>query len=622
MVPPEDPTVNRNIIRTTNNNIKPGRQVPLPSISGLLLIVAALVSVWFGSLFINTYTDSNWHVYFAGLPISVLNLVACGLELFAATLLLIRRHTSIAVASMVTVLLLGLSIPLINMLDQPTTSGPSYFLFRHLVDPSMWLNGLFWGSSMVAFSVAGLIIVALDRRRIQGTPGISATVAAATLALFWSIIAAVNIIQTNGLANLIATSWLVHLTLPQQFAWLLSGVALGAALGLVITRLQLNRLPKQTKIHSRLRGWLPAVGAAVALVLLFTGLLSLNLTADIQYGLLNGIFGGIAAVFAGRAALFLAFERRQGIWVRQNGLETFTAPKETTPEIGKSFTQKAPFLLSLKSVVLSSIVVAGFAGLIFVLSNSWIRLVLLVAGIFGCLITLAAKGKFRSVMKYSVVSLMIFCLCFTAYESVAFSAVGGEPVILQPSNTPELTMDRMGNLSLTAMLNNIEQGQIGSLLKLEHHELGVPRLIDIRLAEAGHVTIYYSTKNSNESVDLYSFDGYQFSSRVGDDYSDYPNVTQQDVRSSLDQIDALGLKWFYNQALEAAQNKTANLHRVDTVVLQFNYNSNLGGLSLAVAALYSTPGSNYYPTVFSAAFSPNGTLINSSVTPSGELHGQ
>ncbi len=370
-----------------------------------------------------------------------------------------------------------------------------------------------------------------------------------------------------------------------------------------------------------MRGWLLAIVSAVAVILLFTGFLTLDLQADIQYGVLDGVFGCVAAAFVVRTALFLTYEKRRGLWIRQNGLETFIVPKENSLENGVGFTQKPRFLLSLKTVVLASVVVAGFAGLIFVLSNSWIRLVLLVAGIFGFLITLAAKGKFRSVMKYSVVSLMIFCLCFTAYESVAFSAVGGEPVILQPSNTPELTMDRMGNLSLTEMLNNIEQGQIGSLLKLEHHELGVPRLIDIRLAEAGHVTIYYSTKNSNESVDLYSFDGYQFSSRVGDDYSDYPNVTQQDVRSSLDQIDALGLKWFYNQALEAAQNKTANLHKVDTVVFQFNYYSNLGGLSLAVAAHYSTPGSNYYPLVFSAGFSPNGTLINSSVTPSGELHG-
>ncbi len=215
---PQDPKVG--IIRSTNtNNLKLGRWVPLPSISGLLLIVAALLSIYFGSIYLNSYTDSNWHVYYAGLPISVLNLTACGLELLAAALLLTRRHTSMAVASMVTVLLLGLSIPLINMLDQPTISGPPFFLFLHLVEPSMWLSGLFWGSSMIAFSTAGLIIVALDRRRQQGTPGISAAATAGALAVFWSIIAAANVIQTNGLANLFATSWLVHLGLPEQFAW-------------------------------------------------------------------------------------------------------------------------------------------------------------------------------------------------------------------------------------------------------------------------------------------------------------------------------------------------------------------------------------------------------------------
>ena len=319
------------IIRSTNVNVKPGRWVPLPSVSGLLLIVAALLSIYFGSIFIRSY-ESNYNVYYAGLPIAILHLVASGIELFSAALLLIRKHTSIALACMVIVFLLGLSIPLIGMLDQPTTGGPPFFLFRHLLSPTMWLNGLFLGSPMIAFSAAGLIIVGLDRRRQHGTLGISAPTASATMAFFWSIIAATNVIQTNGLANLFQTSWLVHLSLLAQFAWLLGGVALGIALGVVITRSQLKHLPNETKIHSRLSGWLLALGTAVSVILLFAGFLSLDLQADFQYGLLDGIFGCVAAVFVTRAALFLSFEKRQSVWVRQNGLETFTVPKEAAYE--------------------------------------------------------------------------------------------------------------------------------------------------------------------------------------------------------------------------------------------------------------------------------------------------
>jgi hypothetical protein len=604
---PQEPKIS--IIRSTNINLKQGRWVPLPSISGILLIVAALLSIYFGLIFSNGYTDSNWHVYYAGLPISVLHWVACGLELFSAALLITRRHTSIAVASMVTVLLLGLSIPLINILDQPTTSGPGYFLFLNLSSPIMWQNGLFLASPMIGFSIAGLIIVGLDRRRLQGTWGFSASVTAAALAVFWSILAAANIIQTNGLANLSQTNWLVHLSLPEQFAWLFVGAGLGAAISVGIARLQLSRLTRETKNHSRLRGWLLAIGVAVAVVVLLTGFLSLGLQADIQYGLLDAIFGCIAAVFVTRAALFLAFEKRQSVWVRQNGMETFTVAKEATSGFDNGHVSRGHILLSLKSVVLSSIVAAGFAGLIFVISDSWIKMALIVTAVLGCMIALAAKGKFRSIMKYSVVSLMIFCLCFTAYESITFSAVSGEPVLLR---TTDLTMDKMGNLSLGTILDSIENGQVGSLLKLEHHELGTLRLIDIRLAKEGHVTIYYSTKNANQSVDLYSSDGYQFGLRVHDDYSDYPNLTEQDVRTSIDQIDALGLQWFYNQALQIAQNRTSTLHAIDTVVFQLNYDRNRSELTLSVSCHYSTPGSNYYPTVVAAAFTPNGTMINMS----------
>ena len=209
---------------------------------------------------------------------------------------------------------------------------------------------------------------------------------------------------------------------------------------------------------------------------------------------------------------------------------------------------------------------------------------------------------------------MIFCLCFTAYESITFSAVGGEPVFLPSNGTPELSMDKMGNISITKTLDSIENGQVGSLLKLEHHELGTPHLIDIRLNDqVGHFTIYYITKNGDESVDLYSSDGRQFASRVNADYSDYRNFSDEYVRSSLSQVDALGLQWFYNQALEIAHNRTATLHSIDTVVFSLSYTTNTEGLSIGVSAHYSTPGSNYHPGVITAAFYSNGTLISMSV---------
>ncbi len=605
---PQDSKVG--IVRSINANLKPGRWVPLPFISGLLLIAAALLSIYFGSIFVNSY-NSTRYVYYAGLPIAVLHLAALGLELVAATLLLIRKRSTIAVASMVIVLLLGLSIPLINMLDQPNVSGPAFFLFHLLLDPATWLNGLFLGSPMIAFSAAGLIIIALDRRRIQATPGISAPTAAATFAVFWSIIAAANIIQTNALANLLQTSWVIHLSLTAQFAWLLGGAALGAVIGVVVTRLQLNRLRKATKRQSCLRGWLPAIGAVAAVILLFTGFLSLELPADTQYGLLSGVFGSIAAVLVARTALFLSYEKRRDTLIRQNGLMIFLFPKESAYEIKECLIRKTPILLSLKSVILSTVVATGFAGLIFILSYSWIRTALIITVVLGCVVALVAKGKFKSITKYTVVSLMVFSLFFTAYESYTFSSAGGFGFVYWSSSPiMDISIRNMGNISVRAILNSLEQSQATQLLKLEQHDMGMLRGIEIRMAEKGHIAIRYSTKNANQSVDFYSPNGNGLAVRVYDDYSTYLNMSEQNLQTSLDQIDALGLEWFYNQALEIARNRTASLHSIDVVVFSLAYDTNLGGLSLGVSGRYSTPGSNYYPGVVEAAFQPNGTLIS------------
>ena len=135
--------------------------------------------------------------------------------------------------------------------------------------------------------------------------------------------------------------------------------------------------------------------------------------------------------------------------------------------------------------------------------------------------------------------------------------------------------------------------------------------MEIYLAQEGqgHIAVEYSTKNPNESVYFVSYYGNQYSVDAHDDYRDRENVTSQSLENSFNQIDALGLEWFYNQALEIAHNRTATLQTIDSVAFSFNYNTNHECITVGILAHHSNPGSSYSSQVVNAEFQSDGTFV-------------
>ena len=153
------------IIKSVNVNVKP---TPWSAIifltSGVLLIIAAGVSAYFGFNLLTNYRTSLANgryvpTDYASLYVGLLSFVAFGLDLFAAMLLLFRKNTALAETLAAIVLACGLASP---------------WIFTYFHSPLVYmyygaflLNGLFVSSPMIAFSLIALILVRLNRKKLN-----------------------------------------------------------------------------------------------------------------------------------------------------------------------------------------------------------------------------------------------------------------------------------------------------------------------------------------------------------------------------------------------------------------------------------------------------------------------
>ena len=159
---PQEPAMG--ITKSANVNMKPTWSVALPFLaSGVLMIIAAVVSAYFGLTLLNDLVVSvgakHFHVDFARLYVGVLSLVSFGLDLFAALLLLLRKYVVLAEVLAVIVLACGLASPWIFTYFH----SPLVYMYYETV----LLNGLFVSSPMIAFSLATLILVRLNRKKLK-----------------------------------------------------------------------------------------------------------------------------------------------------------------------------------------------------------------------------------------------------------------------------------------------------------------------------------------------------------------------------------------------------------------------------------------------------------------------
>ena len=205
---------------------------------------------------------------------------------------------------------------------------------------------------------------------------------------------------------------------------------------------------------------------------------------------------------------------------------------------------------------------------------------------------------------------MLSTVALAVAEGYLFRNTIYPPVYLRSERGANLSNEAVLNASLVEIVQGIEQSSAFALLKLEHS--GEFTLESINLNMYGNVRVLYSAEDKSRIQFISSGDA-PYSISVSPSSSKpfsqrYPS--NQPTSHVLEQFDSLGIRWFYNTALEIANNRTENLPSIDdlTLELTFGEHRDYQGLSLLISGLHSSD-ERHYGSVLITSFQPDGTLI-------------
>jgi hypothetical protein len=292
------------------------------------------------------------------------------------------------------------------------------------------------------------------------------------------------------------------------------------------------------------------------------------------------------------------------------------SPHHDAPSQMKANKAKAIF----QNVVFGFLVIAGLFCSALLLSNSWIKIALISISLVTGAVWLLSRRILRSTLKFTLVALMIFAISLTAVESYLFWNGGYPTTYVSTEPQVTLSMQKMLNSSVEKLVQSIEDSQTFNLLRLEHG--GNTAFESLKLwpshGSGGYVSIDFASNVNNAYFHFYSGDGHQYiidpMTYNGQVMSQlYPS--EQTTDEALKQIDALGLNWFYNQALEIAQNRTTILPTVNYLNIELTFGQGVGnyqGIIIQLVGYHRTTlanGNLNDEGILISEFQPDGTLI-------------
>jgi len=275
----------------------------------------------------------------------------------------------------------------------------------------------------------------------------------------------------------------------------------------------------------------------------------------------------------------------------------------------------------VKNVLVVVLITVGLFSMFFITRDnniSWIKLLTIgllgVGGVIWLVSTclLRRTVKFWRAVKYMMVIVSIFALSFSAFEGYMFQNAGHPPIFgdSQSDNT----------LGHSGILN-------ASLIEIVQDNKNTPTFGLLRLKHSGKVSITYTSLRDNSVEVRFSIGSacYSFKSSNGEPYhvkyvptlklptvknQIYPLLQTPD--DALQQIDSLGLQWFYDRTIEAYQKQAGTTPEINEWEIAFRYggrswsSGDYQGFSLEMSGSYKNEHEGR--TVFSANFQPDGTL--------------
>jgi hypothetical protein len=168
--PLPNPTYQYSLKVSINNKVRTVQPCTFSfMLAGVFMVIAAILSAYFvfinlslyrGSLISSAFVSTDYR----SLSLGLLDLVAFGLSLYAAMLILLRKKARKAKVLTTIVTAFGVATPLIYVL-YPISSEP--ILLLAIANSIRWINGLFLGLPIIAFSIPALILLRSNQRLPQ-----------------------------------------------------------------------------------------------------------------------------------------------------------------------------------------------------------------------------------------------------------------------------------------------------------------------------------------------------------------------------------------------------------------------------------------------------------------------
>jgi hypothetical protein len=249
----------------------------------------------------------------------------------------------------------------------------------------------------------------------------------------------------------------------------------------------------------------------------------------------------------------------------------------------------------------------------FLLASSWIKGVFTTIALICGLVYIIGRHRpriKRSVIK-ALVPVMIFALCFTGVEVCLFWNADYPPTYAPTDPKASLTMESMLNCSVAEIVKEIEHTPAFSLLKIEHGDGIKFSQMSLDSYQGGLIQVTFVSKDDHYQLKFETSDGSQY--RVYVSSTSVPVFNRYGSSNtaidSLEQIDALGLSQFYNEAVANAMNKTVSLPTVNSVAIALTPGEN--GLAVHVSGYhveFSNSGGIIVDSVLDSSFRPNAEL--------------
>ena len=271
-----------------------------------------------------------------------------------------------------------------------------------------------------------------------------------------------------------------------------------------------------------------------------------------------------------------------------------------------------------KNVCEGILIAVGLFSIVVLLgSNSWIKLLSLALIVVGSLAWAVSHNIVKKAFKFLIIAVMLFAIFFAVFEFCLFTNAGYPPTFEPSQEGVTISYSNILNASLKQIVQNVKNSPAFSLLSFEYPgEITFESMHLYTRWLGGKIQVEFYHKSANLGFLFICCDGHPYRVStvpwVGQPISQ--RFTQaQTPEETLSQIDALGLRWFYNSAIESYHNKTGANPDINVleVSIQWENYGNYQGMTLLLSGMHQS--GNHGSGVFFADFQPDGTLLYISI---------